>query len=171
MIKNLSYLFLSLFLVLNFSSPAVAEVQKDSFYFMKDDNEFSDEEKDEEALYVHGICQQNVFQRTYFDCACIAGAFRQERDKEDLVPQANLLNSLYSDKRQECINKVAIAGDAYEFCQHYARTYRSREKNNQQYCECVANKVARDFAKRPELRANYISALQTDALISCGRQN
>ena len=37
---------------------------KDSFYFMKDDNEFSDEEKDEEAQYVYQLCEGNIFQKT-----------------------------------------------------------------------------------------------------------
>lgn len=169
MIKTLTYiLFSSLFLMV--VTPVKAEITKDSFYFMKDDGEFSDEEKDEEAAYIYEVCETNVFQRTYYNCECIAGAFRQERDKEKLIPQNTLLNSLYSENKKDCTNKTAIAGEAYQFCQHFAKTYRNREKNNQQYCECVARKVAKDFATRPILRAGYIGGLKTDALVSCRRQ-
>ncbi len=134
---------------------------------MKDDGEFSAEEKDEEALYIYERCEGNVFQRVYFDCTCIAGAYRQERDKGPLIPQNTLLNSLYTENERGCTNTVAIAGDAYEFCEHYAKTYRSRKRNNKQYCECVANTVARSFAKNPHLQVNYIGNLQTEALGSC----
>lgn len=163
----LGVVFLSFCLV---ASPLKAQGVKDSFYFMKDDGEFSDEEKDEEAQYIYGVCEANVFQRTYFDCACIAGAFRQDRDKEILIPQSNLLNSLYTDNQRGCTNTPAIAGEAYEFCQNYADTYRNRETNNKEFCECVANDVATKFAKDPYLKVDYIGNLKSDALFRCGKK-
>lgn len=166
--KNLSFI-LAVFLsvgVLITASSATAQA-KDSFYFMKDDGEFSAEEKDEEAQYVYENCEKNIVQRTYFDCACIAGAFRVSRDSGPLMPQANLINSLLSDPKSKCTNTLTIAGDTYEFCTEYARVFRHREKDNTQYCECVANKMANDFTKNPKLKEDYISNLRTDALVSC----
>lgn len=161
------FFYLPLLWICFIISPALAEETKDSYYFMKDGSDFSPEEKDEEALYVYGQCENNIFQKTYFDCGCIAGAYRQERDNGPLIPQNTLLNSLYTNNQRGCTNTVAIAGDAYEFCDHYAKIYRKREKNNEQYCECVANTVARSFAKTPHLKLGYIGGLRTDALLSC----
>ncbi|HPF77655.1 MAG TPA: hypothetical protein PLF01_00065 [Alphaproteobacteria bacterium] len=151
--------------------PVSAQEVKDSYYFMKDDGEFSPEEKDEEAQYIYEQCEQNTFQSLFFDCACIAGAFRQERDKEKLIPQANLLNSLFEEDNQRgCANVTAMAGDTYKFCQSFVKAHRQKEKNNEQYCECVANTVARNFAKKPRLSTRFQESLTSEAMISCGKK-
>lgn len=157
-------------------TPANAQatnIIKDSFYFMKDDGEFSAEEKDEEAEYIHNLCQQNFFQRTYFDCACIAGAFRQERDKPDLIPQAMLFNNLFNDKNLDCANTSSIAGDTYEFCTDYTFYSRPRVKEelNEQYCRCVANKTANEFKKNPSLELRHIQNIRGESLLSCDEQS
>ncbi len=140
---------------------------KDSFYFMKGDGEFSDAEKDEEALYVFNTCQSNAIQSLYFDCACIAGAFRQERDSEKLVPQSQIINALFNDNNSQCANTIGIAGDAYESCQEYSSIYRARNKDNNKYCKCVANKTALNFQKKPILNTDYIRQLRSGAMLSC----
>lgn len=159
---------LLIFTMSNSSNTAHAQYEiKDSFYFMKDDGEFSDEEKDEEAEYIYQTCNNNSIQSTYFDCACLAGAFRQERDKEKLVPQANLINSVLTDNSRGCANTAQIAGETYEFCTEYARSFRSRKKDNEGYCKCVANTMANSFKKNPIMRRKNIQNLRTEALGAC----
>lgn len=162
----LSFLAASI-LICGFISQAHALDTKDSYYFMKDDNEFSDEEKDEEAQYVFDMCNYNILQRTYFDCACIAGAFRQERDKEELVPQNQIINSILTQDTRGCANTVGIAGETYRFCTEYAAAFRYREKNNEEYCECVANQTARNFTKNPRMNMNHVTNIRVDAMSYC----
>ncbi len=140
---------------------------KDSFYFMKDDGEFSPEEKDEEAQYVYDRCQENALQSVYYKCECIAGAFRAARDNGPLVPQATLLYSLFDQKGKECINKPAIAGEAYEFCDQHIKAFRSRAPDNEAYCECVARQTVRDFSRAPQLRTHFISNIHVRAMGRC----
>ncbi len=141
---------------------------KDNLYFMKDDNEFSEEEMDEEALYVHKICTQSAIQSTYFKCSCVAGAYRQGREKQGpYIPQSQLLNNIYTTKSKECANIETIAGDTYAYCTNFVKSFRYREKNNNQYCQCVANKTALAFKKDPRLSLNYIGDLRASAMTSC----
>lgn len=170
MIRKFIFTTFALFLCFAFSPVAKAESIKDSYYFMKDDGEFSPEEKDEEAQQIFDRCSANAFQRVYFDCGCIAGAFRQERDNGPLIPQNNLLNSLYTTNERGCANTVNIAGDAYKFCQDFADAFRSRDNNNEPFCECVANDVAKKFTKDPYLDIRYLENLKSDALFACGRR-
>lgn len=142
-----------------------------SFYFMKDDGEFSEEEKDKEALYIYGQCSNNAIQSIYFDCACIAGAFRAERDKEDLVPQSQIVSKLFNQADTPCANTIGIAGDAYKKCQSFTKTFRNREteESNESYCTCVANSAAIRFSKKPDLNLRYIEKIKTNAMVSCRR--
>jgi hypothetical protein len=156
----------ALVLAPNFSMAQV----KDSFYFMKDDNEFSDEEKDLEAQYVFETCNQNFIQRVYFDCGCVAGAFRVERDKEDLIPQTTIVHNIMSEKRPECANSIGIAGETYEFCTEYARVFRERKTNNEGYCSCVANNTANKFKKKPRLSLRYIEDIRLDSMLTCNEE-
>ena len=164
MARFILFLFVAAFMTLSFDAQAQV---KDSFYFMKDDNEFSDEEKDEEAQYIYEQCEANALQGIYFKCECIAGAFRAARDDGPLVPQASLLYSLFKDKGKECINKPAIAGEAYEFCENHTKIFRSREPNNEQYCECVARQSVKEFSRDPKLRSRFISKVHVNAMGSC----
>ena len=167
MVKLLQIIVIAL-LALNISPNAQAQV-KDSFYFMKDDGIFSDEEKDEEAEYIHQQCTKNIFKNVYYDCTCIAGAFRVQRDEEKLIPQSKILENLVSKKNTQCINTAAIAGDAYKFCYDYVKIFRSRDKNNEQYCGCVANKTAHSFKENPVLRTRNIEKIRSKAMLSCNR--
>lgn len=163
-------LFLIFVFILCGASFTASAQTKDSFYFMKDDGIFSDEEKDEEAEYIYAQCASNTFQKIYYDCRCIAGAFRVQRDAEKLIPQDQILNDLLDDQDLGCVNTMQIAGDSYEFCMEYATISRSRKKNNDKYCGCVANKTALDFKKKPVLRLSNIEKIRTNALVSCARQ-
>lgn len=140
---------------------------KDSFYFLKGDGVFSDEEKDQEAEYIKSQCEFSTLEQEYYDCSCIAGAYRLKRDEEKLTPQNIILNDLYNDKESKCVNTTKIAGNTFKFCKNYADFFRRRKTDNQEYCECVANKVAKKFTKNPRLRTRFINNLKVSAMSSC----
>ena len=170
MIKNTAQiLFISLLMLSLMPSAAYAqEVIKDTVYFMKDDNEFSPEEMDEEAQYMYDKCTTNSIRSVYFDCGCLAGAFRQAREKQGAyLPQEIIMNSLITDNERGCTNSVAIAGEAYEKCMVNAKIFRDREKNNKQYCECVARTTAKNFKKKPFLSSDNLTNVAVDAALSC----
>jgi len=143
---------------------------KNSYYFMKDDGEFSDEEKDEEAFYVYQECAKNGMKNMYFNCECIAGAFRQIRDEDEFIrPQTTILSSLFRDDSRGCVNTEYIAGDVYKSCLNMARTtrYRQSDQTNEEYCTCAANDVARNFSKDARLQSSYILTLRSNAYSNC----
>jgi hypothetical protein len=156
--------------LLAFILPSASQAQvKDSFYFMKDDGEFSPAEKDEEAAYIFNQCQSNPFQKIYFDCACIAGEFRNQRDAEDLIPQGELINNIVDNPPESCINTTVIAGDVYEECLAYSKVFRARAKNNEDYCSCAANRSALGFKDKPDLKLSNIEKIRSNAMVSCAR--
>lgn len=168
MVKIISYCCLALICIALLPTQAFAQYEvKDSFYFMKDDNKFSAEEKDEEAEYVYMLCARNPMKSVYFDCSCIAGAYRQERDKGPLVPQDQLLNSLFTDNQRGCANTAVIAGTTYQFCSDYTKSFRPRNRHNKEFCECVSNTTANNFAKKPYLKTSYIEKIRAEAMSSC----
>lgn len=154
-------------------SPSATHAQiKDSTYFMYDDGEQSPEEMAEEAEYVYGVCARNTYQSKYFNCECVAGAFLQAREKAGpVVPQDYIINEITRGENAQCANTVEIAGDAYSMCQSYARTFREYRKDNEEYCQCVGNTMARDFSKAPYLRTAYIRKLRTNALVACNNRD
>jgi hypothetical protein len=163
-------IFFSL-LVLICTNPNIALAQykiKDSFYYMKDDGIFSDEEKDEEAEYIRNRCENSILEQRYFNCSCIAGAFRAKRDEEKLEPQALILNDLYHDPNSKCADPVKIAGENYKFCKSYVDIFRARKADNEEYCKCVANTISKEFMKNPILRPNSLSKIRVDSMTSCG---
>ena len=168
MIKTL-YLFTFALLFFSLSAPAQAEV-KDSFYFMKDDGIFSDEEKDEEAEYIYKQCSKNPFQKVYYDCTCIAGAFRVKRDAEKLIPQGQVLDKVFDSRDNPCVDTASIAGNAYKTCMEYSAVFRERKTNNKKYCGCVANKSALDFKGKPILRTRNLEKIHSNAIVTCARQ-
>ena len=167
-VKTILFIFIFIFCAGITSGAYALYEQKDSIYFMLDDGELSPEEMDEEAMYVFGQCSGNFIQRVYFNCSCISGAFRQEREKQGaFVPQSIIVDDLFNDNERGCANSIGIAGETYRFCNEYARTFRSRNKNNEQYCSCVANTMARSFKKDPYLGTRHIEKLRGDAMLSC----
>lgn len=160
------------FLVLSMTSnPSLAatEIPKDSYYFMLDDGKMSPEEMDEESVVVYDSCNNNLYQKRYFNCECIAGLFRQVREKDGpMRPQDDIVYQLYREEAsKKCVNQTDIAGTTYEDCQNYARSFRAREKDNEDYCGCVARNVVKKFTKKPYLSLDYISQLNTDSMLAC----
>lgn len=163
------YLFLVMtcVVVATISPPSFADI-KDAFHFMKDDNEFSAEEMDEEALYIRKICAGDVLKYSFYNCDCIAGAYRIEREERGpYVPQSIIYNELFDNPDGKCADKERIAGETYEFCMRYSRAHRSREKNNPEYCTCVANKVATRFSDKPRFSLDYINNIRVRSMLSC----
>lgn len=150
--------------------PAFAQYDtKDSFYFMKDDGIFSEEEKDMEAEYIKRQCEISAIEKDYYNCSCIAGAFRLKRDEEQIRPQTLILHDLYNDKESKCVHSEKIAGNAYSYCKRFSDFFHPRKTDNKEYCECVANKVAKDFSKEPRLRTRYINHLKIEAMSFCDK--
>lgn len=168
MIKGLLPL---LFLALIFPLPAAAQV-KDSYYFMADDGKQTPEEMEEEADYVFQSCNSNTYQKSYFNCECVAGAFLQAREKlGSVVPQEEILKTITRTSKAQCANTVEIAGEAYEDCQRYVKMFREYDKDNEEYCSCVGNTVATRFSETPYLRTTYIRKIRTDALVECNKRD
>ena len=149
---------------------------KDSYSFMKDDGIFSDEEKDEEAEYVYKSCSNNSFHSIYYDCGCVAGSFRLQRDGE-LVPRDHILGKIYRNEKSQCANTLGIAGEMYGDCMsNFGNDTNLKRRGIEatKMCSCFANKVAVDFSKTPKMQTSYIKALQVNAYTYCrsikGRQ-
>lgn len=146
----------------------IGEIPRDSNYFMLDDGEQSPEEMALEAQYVHKLCDSNGYQATYFDCACLAGAFLQERERlGPMVLQKEILNSLTKSRNAKCANTANMAGNVYENCMEYANAIRELESDNEQLCTCAANKAASDFTKSPRLNVDYIRNIRRQAMRHC----
>ncbi len=151
--------------------PVIYDAQ-DSYYFTKDDGEMSEEEMDLEAFYVYKDCNRNILKNIYYSCECIAGAFRQIREDEGpITPQTHITNEIYQDTNTPCTNTIGIAGANYQECLQMASVMRTREKNNNEYCSCVGNKVANDFTSLPKLKSYHIKDIKVNAMLHCDEPN
>lgn len=141
---------------------------KDSIYFMMQDGEYSEEDMQEEALYVRERCSANFVHRTYYDCECLAGAFILEREKHGpMYPQSTIINNLMQNDEKNCANIAGIAGSVYRECMESSRFFRDKRNDNEEYCTCAANSTAKKFARNPYMRSAYITNLRADALSEC----
>lgn len=143
-------------------------VVKDSLYFTMDDGVQSPEEMIQEAEYVLGLCRGNAFQKQYFNCECIAGAFLQEREKNGPMKlQHEILDQLMKSPRATCANTEEIAGRTYKTCMELAGMSRELAPDNPEYCTCAANKAALDFKKSPRLNSRHIRSIESKAMTFC----
>ena len=148
--------------------PAFAQAQKDSYYFMLDDGIQDEEEMIEEAEYVQGLCFQNSYANKIFDCECVAATFLQKREEMGgIMPQEEITQEIYRGGLGSCANSVQMAGDMYQDCQNYVRTFREYAPDNDEFCECAANDFAENFARQPFLRTSYIENLRVRAFVDC----
>lgn len=177
MVRTLIYtLFISIILSAA-SLPAMAQNNidvpkfsepRDSAYYLKD-GEFTDAEKDEEALYIFQKCNNNTIQKQLYDCSCVSGSFRNARDSEKLIPQSLILSTIYNEKDSTCANVTGVAGKTYENCMNNAKYYDESKtvEESSKYCSCLANKSARDFSKSPKLDLRYFGRIKTQAAKIC----
>lgn len=143
-------------------------IVKDSLYFTMDDGIQSPEEMVEEAEYVLGNCRNNAYQKQYFNCECIAGAFLQQREKlGPLALQQEILDRLMKSRNATCANTEEIAGKTYQSCMDYAAMSRELATDNEEYCTCAANKAALDFTKSPRLNSRHIRNVKSKAMAFC----
>jgi len=166
---------LCLFLI--FLAPAAALAQenepltfKDSAYYTMDDGVMSPKEMEMEANDMYRICRLNAVQRIYINCECLAGAFLIRREKEGpMTPQSDIYEDIVKNrvKGVNCANTEAVAGEAYQTCMNYSAIHRELKRDNEEYCTCVGNKVARDFSKRPVMQGGYLSNLDFNAMTFC----
>jgi hypothetical protein len=170
--------YLAFLCVLILALPALAQEEqedtsltfKDSITYTMDDGVMSPKEMEAEARHIYRLCDANPYQKTYFDCACLGGAFLQQREKlGPMTPQFEIFESLTKRKGSRCANAPAVAGETYEFCINHRLTYYelSTDRENESYCSCVANKMARDFTKEPVLDMVYIDAVKINAMTYC----
>lgn len=146
----------------------IGEIPRDSNYYMMDDGEQSPEEMVMEAQYVHKLCDSNGYQATYFDCACLAGAFLLERERVGpMVLQQEILFDLTKSRNAKCANTAVMAGRVYEGCMNYANSMRELASDNEQLCSCAANKAASDFTRAPRLSVDYIRGIRRQAMRHC----
>lgn len=152
-------------------SPAKAEdlLMHDSVYYTMDDGIMSPEEMELEAGQIFQMCQMNHFQKTNYDCECLAGAFLIQREKlGPMVPQSQIFDDLtLKNPVSECADTVSIAGTTYSMCLRQNGQRRAANNDAPEYCGCVANKVALDFKKRPRLTPGYVQSLTYNSMVHC----
>jgi hypothetical protein len=143
-------------------------VYRDTIYYTLDDGVMSPKEMEAEANDVYRLCDMNPYQKTFINCECLAGAFLIQREKSGpVMPQFEILNAIAKNKGANCANTEEVAGKTYTSCMDFANAYRELERDNPEYCECVANRVAQHFTRTPVLEPDYISDLNVEAMGFC----
>ena len=160
---------LTLVIGLSAIASSVQAQDKNRLYFLRDDGEFSDEERDEEAQYIYERCTKNYMYSSFFECACVAGAFRMERDVSDDL-QGVILSRIYESRQSPCINTTNIAGTMYEECMgNHSKSSKliRRGIDPKKMCQCYANEIALTYTKKPIFKTKYISDIKNKAYIYC----
>ncbi len=142
---------------------------KDSVYYTWDDGIMTPDEMEMEANDVYRLCEANVSQKNLFKCGCLAGAFLQQREKYGpTMPQHKILRELtITNPVPSCANTDMVAGDSYTACMSQMAPLRPLVTDNEEYCVCVANKVAKDFAKAPVMSPAYVREMSYNSMIFC----
>ena len=146
---------------------------KNSVDYTMDDGIMSKEEMEMEAQDMFKLCDMNAYQKVYFNCACLAGAFLQQREKLGPMVMQDEIFTIITNSEQvspSCANTEFIAGRAYESCLNFSENYSETELDgdtNIDYCTCVANKMANDFGKMPRLSSSYVETLRYVAMEKC----
>lgn len=151
------------------ANPDVVYEQQDSIYFTLDDGIQTPKEMEQEAMYVARMCRMNAFQNKYYDCDCFGGAFLVQREKlGPTVLQENIIMDLVKGKTT-CANTVALAGQYYKQCLDYQSIFYEMEsdQNNEKLCTCVANRSAREYAKKPILDPGYAAMMMGAGMRYC----
>lgn len=117
----------------------------------------------EEMNVIYQDCAGNGIFSTYYDCKCQAMLYLEERIAAG--PERHRSHIMQKINR-ECANTAGIAGYSHGVCTEamMLRNFRGYEE----LCECFANTVANEYARRPALTSRNVISLQRDAYISCG---
>ena len=154
--------------LIGFVSNAQA-VPKDRMYFLKNDGIFSEEEKDEEALYVYEKCKKNLSYNSFFECSCVAGVFRMERETSE-QRQSIILLDIYRNIKSPCINAPGIAGSSYERCKENYKNSSDLIRKGislERMCQCYGSYFTESYMKKPLFTTKHIMHLQKKANIAC----
>jgi hypothetical protein len=153
-----------------FDDPVNQFVPKDSVFFTMDDGIMTPEEMQQEAMYVHGLCDSNPMQRQYYDCECFAGAFLVQREKlGPTVMQEQIIMDMTATGKSTCADTAAVAGKYYQNCLDIQTTYYelSTPEENEAICSCAARVGANDYGKQPFLDATFIAGTLNNAITYC----
>lgn len=170
--RYLTLLFLTMLCLSASAWPhAHAQFIKDSIYYTLDDGIMSPEEMQMEAQDIQRECSKNAYQRIYFNCECLAGAFLQQREKlGPMVMQSEIYKTITNSRQTSasCANKEAVAARVYQSCLTFTQDFNRTElQDNNDYCTCAANKTAIDFGRAPRLSSTYIQNLRLNAMAQC----
>ncbi len=123
---------------------------------------------EEESQYVYEQCTYQPVLKTYYNCECLAGAFLVQREKQGpLVAQEDILQKSLTDPKIKCTNAANIAGDNYTNCMGILNVLDELGKTHEKVCSCAANKVARNFEKRPMMEPSFIRDLLMGGMAQC----
>ena len=163
--KRLAALYICLTLL---AAPALAQAPLDNIDYLSD-GVMTQDEMEQEAAGVERMCNLNAYQNELYDCGCFSAAFLIERERLGPLPgrQRILLDLTGSEKIKSCINAPNIAGNFYRQCRSYMANYNDLNRNVEPYCDCVGNRVARQFGKRPAMSPDYMAVLYSHALSWC----
>ncbi len=160
--------------VLFVAAPAMAQGNniKSNLDYIMDDGKMSPEEMEMEAQDMYKLCNGNIYEKTYFNCSCQAGAFLQQREKLGANVMQHQIRKIITNSAQvspSCVNVESLAGKAFKDCMSHSLGYSETEidRNNPEYCTCTANKFVNDFTKAPRLVMGYIEGLRSKAMTDC----
>lgn len=146
-------------------------VMRDSVYYTWDDGIMSPEEMEMEANDVRRLCEANASQKNLFNCECLAGAFLQQREKYGpTMRQSQIFTDItLKNPVKSCANAVMVAGNSYTNCLEQTASLRplAKSADNEEYCVCVSNKVAKEFEQYPAMSPSYVRELNYNALLHC----
>lgn len=141
---------------------------RDSIDYTIDDGIMTKAEMVQEAEYIFGLCTNNAFQKKYFDCRCLSGAFLSERERlGPTAMQFDIMQRLTNSDKAVCASPANLAGDTYSMCMEYNKYFRELAHDQEDMCICAANKAASEFAKNPRLDPSYVGMLNTRYMIFC----
>lgn len=141
---------------------------RDSIDYTIDDGVMTKEEMRQEAEYIFGLCANNAFQKSTFDCRCLSGAFLAERERlGPTAMQFDIMQKLTNSEHAKCANTASVAGNTYNMCMEYNKYFRELARDGVEMCTCAANKTAAEFGKRPVLDPSYVGMLNTRYMIYC----
>ena len=166
---------LALLLLILCLAPAFAHAQaaqnlsyKTSLDFLDEDGAYTEESMKAEADYIYRACQSNPYQKNYYSCECIGGAFLIEREKRGPAPSHHvIMKDIMQSGSPSCADTPTVAGNAFSSCLIGASAVREMTHDIPEYCTCVANKVAIDFTKKPIMSPSYTRMLQIGAMAYC----
>ncbi len=121
------------------------------------------EEYLEEMDKAYEECSSSNFHNKFLDCECWAMRFLEKRI--EMGPEAHYLKVKLAIENT-CPNPAGIAGYTFNQCAEWRR--RRDHLDYEDYCKCVANTVALNFAETPRLSSVALIELRKDAFLSCG---